>query len=63
MNDKPEGMDKLLNDLGQMFDWLNTKTMIEEINVEEDTLRDLWTAVEALREVLHVVEEEEYGRQ
>jgi hypothetical protein len=60
MNTKPEGMDKILNDLGQMVEWLHTKTMVEEIHVRQDTLQDLWTAVEALREVLHIVEEEEF---
>ena len=53
-------MDKMLNDLEQMVQWLHTKTMIEEINVRQDTMQDLWTAVEALREVLHTIEEEEF---
>ena len=53
-------MDKILNDLGQMVEWLHTKTMIEEIHVRQDTMQDLWLAVEALRDVLNTIEEEEY---
>jgi hypothetical protein len=53
-------MDKILNDLGQMVEWLHTKTMVEEIHVRQDTMQDLWAAVEALRDVLHVIEEEEF---
>ena len=53
-------MDKILNDLSQMVEWLHTKTMVEEIHVRQDTMQDLWLAVEALRDVMHVIEEEEF---
>ena len=53
-------MDKILNDLEQMVQWLHTKTMIEEIHVRQDTMQDLWSAVEGLRDVLNTIEEEEF---
>ena len=53
-------MEFILNDLEQMVDWLHTKTMVEEIHVRQDTMQDLWSAVEGLREVLHIIEEEEF---
>ena len=53
-------MEFILNDLEQMVDWLHTKTMVEEIHVRQDTMQDLWSAVEGLREVLHTIEEEEF---
>ena len=53
-------MDNNLNDLGQMVEWLHTKTMVEEIHVRQDTMQDLWSAVESLRDVLNTIEEEEY---
>jgi hypothetical protein len=53
-------MDKILNDLSQMVEWLHTKTMIEEIHVRQDTMQDLWSAVESLRDVLNTIEEEEF---
>jgi len=53
-------MDYLLNDLKQMVDWLDTKANVDEIHVRQDTMQDLWLAVEALRDVLNTIEEEEY---
>ena len=53
-------MDKVLNDLKQMVDWLDTKVNVDEIHVRQDTMQDLWLAVEALRDVLNTIEEEEY---
>jgi len=53
-------MDKILNDLEQMIHWLDTKVNVDEIHVKEETMKDLWTAVEALRDVLNTIEEEEF---
>jgi hypothetical protein len=53
-------MDNILNDLSHMVDWLDTKVNVHEIHVRQDTMQDLWTAVEALREVLNTIEEEEF---
>ena len=53
-------MEFILNDLEQMVDWLHTKTMVEEIHVRQDTMQDLWSAVEGLRDVLNTIEEEEF---
>jgi hypothetical protein len=53
-------MDKVLNDLEQMVDWLDTKVNVDEIHVREETMKDLWSAVEALRDVLNSIEEEEF---
>jgi len=53
-------MDFILNDLGQMIHWLDTKVNVDEIHVRQDTMKDLWTAVEALRDVLNTIEEEEF---
>ena len=53
-------MDKILNDLGQMVGWLDTKVNVDEIHVRQDTMQGLWAAVEALRDVLNTIEEEEF---
>ena len=53
-------MDNILNDLSHMVDWLDTKVNVHEIHVRQDTMQDLWAAVEALREVLNTIEEEEF---
>jgi len=43
-----------------MIHWLDTKVNVDEIHVKEETMKDLWTAVEALRDVLNTIEEEEF---
>lgn len=53
-------MEFILNDLEQMVQWLHTKTMIEEIHIRQETMQDLWLAVEGLRDVLNIIEEEEF---
>jgi len=53
-------MDFILNDLEQMVDWLDTKVNVDEIHVRQDTMKDLWLAVEGLRDVLNTIEEEEF---
>ena len=53
-------MDKVLNDLGQMAAWLDTKVNVDEIHIRQDTMQDLWAAVEGLRDVLNTIEEEEF---
>ena len=53
-------MEFILNDLEQMVQWLHTKTMIEEIHIRQETMKDLWSAVEGLRDVLNIIEEEKF---
>ena len=53
-------MDKILNDLGQMVEWLDTKVYVDQIHIMQETMKDLWSAVEGLRDVLNIIEEEEF---
>jgi len=53
-------MDKILNDLRQMIDWLDAKVYVDQIHIRQETMQDLWSAVETLRDVLNTIEEEEF---
>ena len=53
-------MDKILNDLGQMVEWLDTKVYVDQIHIRQETMKDLWSAVEGLRDVLNTIEEDEF---